>query len=238
MKLPKMQFFSVFTEAWKKTATVENAQSGFRATGMFPVNMSVISADFFVPSATTERALQPLAPPMHQGEEASREVMDTVEVTITGGPQPAELQDADVPSPSTVRGQDDDATPSTSTGRVSFHNLIVEPRRERTTRKPRAKPPSYRLTSQDHFLYVEKAKKGKEKVKVVPKTKKQNVDVTQDQTKCTGCQKTYVGREDPKTDEDWILCSTYQLWYHESCAEEYGLFDDVTFTCKDCFTKL
>lgn len=221
MKLPKLQFFSVFTEAWQKTATVENAQSGFRATGMFPVNRNVISADFFSPSATTERALQPLAPPM----------------TITGGPQPAGLQDA-VPSTSTGRGQDEEAIQSTSSGRVSFHDLIEVPRRERTTRKPRAKPPSYRLTSQDHFLYVERAKKGKEKVKVVPKNKKQNVDVNQDQTKCTGCQKTYGDREDPKTDEGWIQCSMCQLWYHESCAEEYGLFDDVAFICKDCFTEL
>lgn len=148
---------------------MENVQSGFRATGMFPVNMNVISADFFVPSAITERAQQPLAAPMPQEEEASREVMDTVEVTITGGPQPAGLQDAEVPSTSTGRSQDEEAIQSTSSGRVSFHNLIVVSRRERTTRKPHAKPPSYWLTSQDHFLYVERAKKVKEEVKVVQK---------------------------------------------------------------------
>ncbi|KAJ8372885.1 hypothetical protein AAFF_G00275890 [Aldrovandia affinis] len=77
MKLPKLQFFSVFTEAWKKTATVENAQSGFKATGMFPVNINAISADFFIPSTTMERALQPLAPVnTEKGENSSMQVHD------------------------------------------------------------------------------------------------------------------------------------------------------------------
>ncbi|XP_056106394.1 uncharacterized protein si:rp71-1d10.8 [Rhinichthys klamathensis goyatoka] len=38
MKLPRAHYCSVFTEAWKTTATVERAQDGFRTTGMFPLN--------------------------------------------------------------------------------------------------------------------------------------------------------------------------------------------------------
>ncbi|XP_035246846.1 uncharacterized protein LOC118212736 isoform X1 [Anguilla anguilla] len=90
MTLPKIQFFSVFSEAWKKTATVENAQAWFRATGMYPVNSNVILAEVFAPSATTERALQSPAqaqtpqPPAQDNtllqQDVCMEFMDTVEI--------------------------------------------------------------------------------------------------------------------------------------------------------------
>ncbi|KAL2095541.1 hypothetical protein ACEWY4_007689 [Coilia grayii] len=55
-KLSKMEFFVVFSRAWAKAATVENAQAGFRATGMFPLNKNIIPEASYAPSKTTERA--------------------------------------------------------------------------------------------------------------------------------------------------------------------------------------
>ena len=57
-------------------------------------------------------------------------------------------------------GADDDATP------VSFSKLMPTPKRSRATKRPRAKPPSYELTSDEHFQFIT------EKGKCAPKPKK------------------------------------------------------------------
>ena len=55
VKVGKKNFFKVFSPAWQKSATVENLQSGFRATGMFPVNSRAIPEVAYLPSMTTEQ---------------------------------------------------------------------------------------------------------------------------------------------------------------------------------------
>jgi len=45
-------------------------------------------------------------------------------------------------------GADDDAPP------VSFSKLMPLPKRSRATKRPRAKPPSYELTSDEHFQFI------------------------------------------------------------------------------------
>ena len=57
-KPDRKEFFELFVPAWVKSATVETAQSGFRETGMFPVNDSAVPQHAFEPSLTTERPLQ------------------------------------------------------------------------------------------------------------------------------------------------------------------------------------
>lgn len=56
-KLSRMEFFAVFRRAWKKAATVENAQAGFRGTGMYPHSKDILPEIAFAPSKTTERVL-------------------------------------------------------------------------------------------------------------------------------------------------------------------------------------
>lgn len=53
-KLGKSDFFKVFTPAWNKAKSVENAQSGFRKTGLCPYNRSAIEDRVFAPSSTTD----------------------------------------------------------------------------------------------------------------------------------------------------------------------------------------
>jgi len=57
MKLSKQEFLKVFATAWRKSATIENALSGFCSTGLFPFNPKQIPDDAFLPSRTTERPL-------------------------------------------------------------------------------------------------------------------------------------------------------------------------------------
>lgn len=61
-KLSRMEFFAVFSRAWAKVATVENAQAGFRGTGMFPLNKDILPETAFAPSKTTERVLPSTLP--------------------------------------------------------------------------------------------------------------------------------------------------------------------------------
>ncbi|KAL2084770.1 hypothetical protein ACEWY4_020288 [Coilia grayii] len=61
-KLSKMEFFAVFKRAWAKATTVENAQAGFRGTGMFPLNEDIIPETAFAHSKTTERVLPSTLP--------------------------------------------------------------------------------------------------------------------------------------------------------------------------------
>ena len=47
-------FFEVFWPAWRESMTVGNIQSGFRKTGIFPVNMSAIPKTKFAPAQVTD----------------------------------------------------------------------------------------------------------------------------------------------------------------------------------------
>ena len=49
-KLSKVAFFSLFVPAWNKAVTVRIIQAGFRKTGIWPVNRSVISDDSMGPA--------------------------------------------------------------------------------------------------------------------------------------------------------------------------------------------
>jgi hypothetical protein len=51
---------------------------------------------------------------------------------------------------------------------------------------------------------------------------------------CKCCNHKYADINDPKKHEEWIQCSSCHIWLHETCAEQYGVFDDYDFTCKNC----
>ena len=60
-KLARAEFFTVFTPAYEAAATAQNTQSGFRKTGICPLNPNALSNTDFAPSLTTDIAL-PTAP--------------------------------------------------------------------------------------------------------------------------------------------------------------------------------
>jgi len=61
-KLSRAEFFQLFAAAWKKAATVENAQFGFTATGLFPLNAHKIPDEAFLPSLTSGKPIVQLHP--------------------------------------------------------------------------------------------------------------------------------------------------------------------------------
>ena len=47
----------------------------------------------------------------------------------------------------------------------------------------------------------------------------------------------YGADDDPKLNEDWFVCGLRRLWFHDTCAQSHGIFDDIDdddFTCDDC----
>jgi len=54
-----------------------------------------------------------------------------------------------------------------------------------------------------------------------------------DSTPCSSCRYVYGDRDDPRNQEQWISCSCSK-WFHESCAENCGVFDGEHFICADC----
>ena len=52
--LANSHFFEVFLPAWRESMTVAKIQSGFRKTGVFPVNMGAIPKAKYAPSQVTD----------------------------------------------------------------------------------------------------------------------------------------------------------------------------------------
>ena len=52
--LPKGSFWDVFEPAWSRAMSVANIQSGFRKTGVYPVDFDAIDKSKFTPSIVTD----------------------------------------------------------------------------------------------------------------------------------------------------------------------------------------
>jgi len=112
-KVGRNHFFEVFVPAWLKSATVENIQSGFRRSGIFPFNPDAVPKNVFLPSLTTERQTVTDVEPTLTESAAKEDVASTV----TGGSEsttPANL------SASSVAGQ------SLNPATLTSHNTAVQ----------------------------------------------------------------------------------------------------------------
>ncbi|RXM99730.1 hypothetical protein EOD39_10855 [Acipenser ruthenus] len=172
-KLLKAVLFSIFKKAWERTATVEITQARFRGTGMYPLNSNAIDPQCFTLSMTTERVLEPETP----GQS-------------TTTPEAATAQPAEIPTPSEVATED--------VACATFQDLIPIPTRERpSTRRKRSKPPSFHLTSEDHFMYINSRAKPTNSKGKKGKVKTASVDTAQDT--CHVCKVKYADEADPKS---------------------------------------
>lgn len=50
---------------------------------------------------------------------------------------------------------------------------------------------------------------------------------------CSSCKFVYGDKSDPKINDKWISCNCGK-WFHETCAELDGIFDDDSFQCRWC----
>ena len=140
----------------------------------------------------------------------------------------------------------------------TFADLMPLPRKERSKSRPRAKPPKFELTSNDHFDFLaerekpKQSKKSKGAMVTNKKCSKPSIAGNVTNRKSTMSKpsgthrrkKTRVvsANDDARclycqelysmSGENWVQCSDCQNWAHYSCAG----FDDnsVDFTCELC----
>jgi len=134
-------------------------------------------------------------------------------------------------------------------------------KRQRTTKSGRAHLVSFALTSNAHLDDVvakeakrsnkqtapkkmhkmpkkavgghkKQTKKSLNKIKRGAESSKQKNKVDQDH--CARCKARYGDPADKKSSDDWIACCQCGVYFHESCAEAFGILDDDTFTCQTC----
>lgn len=259
----RSDFFSIFTAAWSRAASVENAQSGFRSAGLFPVDSAVVKSIVFMPSRTTDRPLETVP----TTDSPSTQRLSEADVTITtvshdanpSEPEVSVAADHSSISPDvaaagnleTERLPDVEISTVNEPIRSSIEQLLPIPTRARTanTRK-RVKPPSHILTSPEHASFLttisEKKKNNLKEGKNVSTTKmtkqsgkkskkeKQNVE-SEDHSSCGLCYEHYGDLSSKKIDDDWLKCSKCDVWFHETCAEDCGLVDVDVFVCGTCF---
>lgn len=75
-------------------------------------------------------------------------------------------------------------------------------------------------------------KKSQNKVKRGAENSKQKNQADRDY--CARCKARYGDPADKKSSDDWIACCQCSVYFHESCAEAFGILDDETFTCQTC----
>ena len=177
-RVEKSDFFRVFSPAFDKAMTVENAQSAFRCTGLYPLNRNAIPKDAYNPSTVFDRPLTTLQTPdqstgvdhtVSAAASASHFEGDT-NASVNGVPATTDSSLSDTvtavseiccdSAPSSVMtDQLTAATASaaaTNSGQSSFADLVTLPRRERpVAKRPRAKPPQFEMTSQATMEFVE-----------------------------------------------------------------------------------
>lgn len=104
-KLTKSSFGNVFSKVWPKATTPSNVSAGFRATGIYPFDPTIIPETAFAPSTLSERPLE------------NQNNANSPATTIPSSPNPVQQTMAS----ELTRKQEVDG-PSTSTPRVSTNN--------------------------------------------------------------------------------------------------------------------
>ena len=111
-----------------------------------------------------------------------------------------------------------------------FHkNKIKQIKKEKTTERRLEKEVKKRLKTKSHVKIGNKKNKTENK----SMNKKKHTTGTYP---CGQCGGLWADENDPKKDEDFVACVTCKSnWYHESCAQDEGVFEDGgNFYCKNC----
>jgi len=115
--LQRAEFFKLFSAVWSKSATVEIAQNGFRATGLFPVNRGAIPDSAFAPSLTTDRVTEGGLP------DSLALALTTVPVVSSVEPTPATSTAADTGVTESGSVQDSPECSSAQQVQVILYNI-------------------------------------------------------------------------------------------------------------------
>ena len=232
----RANFFRIFTPSWKNAATVANAQSGFRSTGLFPLDFSAIPKQVFLPSQTTERPLSAtetisstevispsqvlITPDMAESSSVSADQCHTKNSTVSNGSHDTETNigtceavgsqsDDSVSAPSNLE-EGNGSRPTGKCAKNRFDEILPVPVRARavSTRK-RNKPPSHILSSKQHSDFLQEMHHRKAKKDRCKQSKKMPSSVAKTKGKESKIPATV---EPQKSDEGYVCISCNQVF--------------------------
>ncbi|XP_053376521.1 uncharacterized protein LOC128547554 [Mercenaria mercenaria] len=250
----RYDFCGLFKKAYYKVCTMNNAASAFRATGIHPLNPSVIHPDVYGPSTTSQL--------LTEQNEASGQGLDTVsnmnqsttEMHGNGNTNSnATPENANVPSTSNSTV---DRSPRKGPLQDLFKVPKVYKRVSNGTIKKSKRITSARCLTATEVIEELEAKEREKEQKQIDKEnrlkqrelKKQNKSNTKGKSKAEKCSTNTLNKEtkadqtdssenyctycagyyfdDDFDDEDWIKCQQKgcNSWYHESCTGMFGKF--------------
>lgn len=235
-RITRYQFGELLSDSWGKAATTQNGSSGFRSTGIRPLNRDVIPDYAF-----------------HSEENNANPNLTLIEMQSTSitAAQPIVTHLNSHACCSTATASPDKITPS-----KILQDLSPPVPEKLATVKKRTKQLAMILTTPENLqLRKEKAikmheknervlkRKELKKSEEIPKKKKYDSSSSEEEEKieiilesddgesddfdenvCVGCGENY---NDTKKHDDWIQCVTCLHWLHENCTS-YGNF------CQKC----
>lgn len=230
-RITRLQFGKLLSTAWEKSATIKNAVSSFKATGIIPFDPSIIPDYAYLTEEASQAELQ-----------CRQNSLSNIIMNKT----------SDDP---TVRSRSISPQPSCSTEKKRTPGKLLDQispvpvaRAVQTTRK-RSKQLAAILSSYEHISEKKKKqeKKGKQAKpskdverksragKHIEKKKQERIyessDDAEDESEiiyddsstyedesdlCVGCREEY---SKTKKTEDWIQCIICQRWLHEGCTK-------------------
>lgn len=229
-KLTKARFNIILSNVWSKCMTHNNITSGFKATGLYPLNPQAIPEIAFAPSLLTE------APPVSDEVDKENSQPHVSPRPITPNPSTSTIQEKIIEQfPNRPPGKfyrmvyrssssddDEDDVPLAQLKKTAFQQLMPTPVKN-TEKTPtiRRKAINYRGTPVTKDLFDKNNKENKQ-----TSTFKDRSGTKQNQASwyCHGCGDDKMA--------DMRQCPNCGKWYHEECV---GLTADDTdnFECPD-----
>lgn len=227
----RLQFGKLLAEAWSKSATVENAVSSFRATGIYPFRPDAIPDYAFLNNdeATIPEVTEPEAPNISKKDNVQENVDGTAE-------SPGKILDYINPIPSTSKVENvrkrgrQLAEVLTSPENILKRKTMLEKKMDAIKRKearqaknksqPRSKKEkSKRGKTRDLSTSSDSSASDEEAMALDSDTASESLEY-----ECVGCGEIY---EQTKSKEDWIECVVCRRWLHEGCTS----FSNMCLRC-------
>lgn len=243
--ITKERFGKLFTPCWNRSLTIENVMSGFRVTGIYPFDKTVIPIEAFCPSEVTANTPINLIDVTELESEkftqADTDLMDYDQPTTSRAAldEVVSIHEDEVRTASRMIVDNPPVSPKAAESvNTSFHELLNSPRIEKRKTEPRRKSINYKgqriiksLFTHENNSTSEKPKKMKKKIEKKNKVKgHSSVPTNQSNSSwyCSLCDEDII--------KDMRMCITCINYFHDECIG-YTKDDKESFVCCDCDPK-
>ena len=220
----RLQFGKLLGDAWSKSATVGNATSAFRATGIFPLSPDIIPEYAYLNANESTLPVNNLEinveepNALNDNKTMHEEISNEKEIET-----PGKMLNTICPVPSTSKITSVQkrsrqlAEVLTSPESIEKRKAVAERRNKRLEKKKNDKKVSVnKVVKRKKVEFSESSSNSEVEV--------QNDDDDDDKATCVGCGEMY---KKTKSKKDWIMCISCNRWLHEDCTS----FQDHCLRC-------